>query len=245
MTTSLTLWSLTKSKAMNRFEQRTTNNFYSDLQIDGEPYPITGDRYRKPDFTQPRNEAANESIRFATRKSFLGLILVAASEKGICAILLGDNAKHLVAELRSCFSKASLIAGDADFEETLVKVVRAVETPGSKLDLPIDLRGTELQRRVWQALREIPAGATATYKEIAAKIGMSTTAQEVGEACAANALAVVVPCHRVVRTDRSLAGYRWGINRKRALLQKEQEASPEPGTLFHATARYRVVSSAD
>ena len=219
---------------MNRFEPRTTNNFCPDLQIDGERHPITGDRYHKPDFTQPGNDAAEESIHFATRESFLGLILVAASEQGICAILLGDNSKRLVAELRSRFPKATLIAGDAGFEETVVKVVRAVETPGSKLDLPLDLRGTALQRRVWHALREIPAGATVTYKEIAAKIGMSATAQEVGEACAANPLAVVVPCHRVVRADRSLAGYRWGINRKRALLQKEQEAWPEPGTLFHA-----------
>jgi len=116
------------------------------------------------------------------------------------------------------------------------KVVHAVETPASKLDLPLDLRGTEFQRRVWQALREIPIGATATYKEIAAKIGSFAAAQDVGEACAVNALAVVVPCHRVVRADRSLAGYRWGIDRKRALLQKEQEAWPEPGTLFHALA---------
>ncbi|HET9375716.1 MAG TPA: methylated-DNA--[protein]-cysteine S-methyltransferase [Chthoniobacterales bacterium] len=229
---------------MNRFEPRTTNNFYPDLSIGEERYSITVDRSGELDFAPPGKDGAEESIHFTTRESFLGLILVAASERGICAILLGDNAKRLVAELRSCFPEATLIAGDAGFEETAVKAVRAVETPGSKLDLPLDLRGTELQRCVWQVLQEIPAGATATYQEIAAKIGMSATAQEVGEACAANNLAVVIPCHRVVRADRSLAGYRWGINRKRALLQKEQEASPEPGTLFHAAARYRVASSA-
>lgn len=217
---------------MNRFQPQTANNFYPDLQIGERPYPVAGDRCLKLDFTQP----GNESIHFATRESFLGLVLVAASEKGICAILLGDNAKRLVAELRSRFPTATLIAGDAGFEETVVRAVRAVETPGSKLDLPLDLRGTELQRRVWQTLREIPAGATATYKEIAEKTGMSATAQEVGKACAANALAVVISCHRVVRADRSLAGYRWGINRKRRLLQKEREALPEPGTLFHEAA---------
>ena len=179
--------------------------------------------------------ADEESIRFGTRQSFLGMVLVAASEKGVCAILLGDDAKGLVAELRTRFPRATLIAGNAGFAEVAAKVVRAVETPDSKPNLPLDLRGTEFQQCVWRALREIPVGATATYKEIAEKVGMSATAQEVGEACAANALAVIVPCHRVVRTDRSLAGYRWGVMRKRALLQKEQEA-PEPGTLFHAAA---------
>jgi O-6-methylguanine DNA methyltransferase len=232
-----------KRKAMNRFEPQTTNNVDPDLQIGDEPYPAIGGRCRKHDPPQPGNDATKESIHFATRESFLGLVLVAASKKGICAILLGDNAKRLVAELRSRFPNATLIAGDAGFEGTMIRVVRAFETPGSKLELPLDLRGTELQRRVWQALREIPAGATATYKEIAEKIGISATAQEVGEACAANALAVVVPCHRVVWADRSLAGYRWGINRKRTLLQKEQEASPQPGTLFHAAARYRAMGA--
>ena len=222
---------------MNRFAPQTTNNFYPDLETGVGGYPAVNHRHLKLDFTQPGHHVAEESIRFATRRSFLGLVLVAASEKGICAILLGDDANCLGAELRSRFRKATLIAGDGGLQEMAAKVVHVVETPGSKLDLPLDLRGTEFQRRVWQALREIPVGATTTYKEIAAKIGSFATAQEVGEACAANALAVVVPCHRVVRADRSVAGYRWGIERKRALLQQEQEAWPEPGTLFHASTR--------
>lgn len=114
------------------------------------------------------------------------------------------------------------------------KVVRAIETPGFTLDIPLDLRGTAFQQRVWQALREIPVGSVASYQDIARKIGMSKSAQDVAEACAANTLAIVIPCHRVIRSDGSLAGYRWGMKRKRALLQKEQEASPEPGSLFHA-----------
>lgn len=221
---------------MNRLAPQTRNNFCPGLEPDVARYHAVNRRHRKLDFAQSGHDRAKESIQFAISQSFLGLVLVAASEKGICAILLGNQAKSLSADLRSHFPKAALTAGDAGFEEMPAKVVYAVDTPGSKLDLPLDLRGTDLQRRVWQALRAIPVGATATYKEIAAKIGPPATAQDVGEACAANALAVVVPCHRVVRTDRSVAGYRWGINRKRALLQKEQEVSPEPGTLFHAAA---------
>ena len=218
---------------MKLFAPQTTNSGRLNFEIGDGPRPAIARRRRKLDFVRHSDDAAKESIQFVTRQSFLGLVLVAASEKGICAILLGENAKRLGAELRSRFPKATLIAGDAGFEKMAAKAVRAVETPGSKLDLPLDMRGTEFQRRTWQALREIPTGTTATYKEIAEKVGMSATAQDVGEACAANALAVIVPCHRVVRTDRSLAGYRWGINRKRVLLQKEQEASPEHGTLFH------------
>jgi len=179
---------------------------------------------------------ARESIRFAIRRSSFGQVLIAASQQGVCAILLGDAEKKLLGELRTRFPKAVLKASGSEFEETATTVIRAIETPGSKLSLPLDLRGTELQQQVWRALCEIPVGTTATYKEIAGKIGISATAQEVGEACAANALAVVVPCHRLVRVDGSLAGYRWGIQRKRALLQREQEASPEPGTLFYLAA---------
>ena len=144
---------------MNRFAPQTTNNFYPDLETGVGGYPAVNHRHRELDFAQPGHDVAEESIRFATRRSFLGLVLVAASEKGICAILLGDDANCLGAELRSRFRKATLIAGDAGFQEMAAKVVHAVETPGSKLDLPLDLRGTEFQRRVWQALREIPVGA--------------------------------------------------------------------------------------
>jgi AraC family transcriptional regulator of adaptative response/methylated-DNA-[protein]-cysteine methyltransferase len=142
------------------------------------------------------------------------------------AILLGDDTKALTADLRYRFPKSELIVGDVGFEKSEAKVVCAVEAPDSKLDLSPDLRGTEFQQRVWQALREIPTGPTARYKEIARKVGMSKTAQDVAGACGANVLAVVVPCHRVIRSDGSLGGYRWGIKRKRALLEKEQEAAP-------------------
>jgi AraC family transcriptional regulator of adaptative response/methylated-DNA-[protein]-cysteine methyltransferase len=146
------------------------------------------------------------------------------------------TAKALIAELHSRFQEVELHVGDAGFEAWVAKVVRAVETPDSTLDIPLDPRGTAFQQRVWQALREIPVGTVANYQEIARKVGMSKTAQDVAEACAANTLAIVIPCHRVIRSDGSLAGYRWGLKRKRALLQKEQEASPEPGSLFHAAA---------
>ena len=147
-----------------------------------------------------------ESIRFGIRQSSLGLVLVAASQKGLCAILLGNDEKRLRAELRSRFPREALIAGDAGFQKIATDVLRVVENPNSKPNVHLDLRGTEFQRRIWKVLCEIPAGVTATYKEIAEKVGMPATAQEVGEACAANALTVIVPCHRVIRTDGTLAG---------------------------------------
>ena len=198
--------------------------------------PAGNHRNREFDRVKSGGDAEPELIRFAISQNSLGSVLVASSEKGVCAILLGDNAKALIAELRFRFPKAQLGGGNPEFKTSVAKVVRAIETPGSTLDIPLDLRGTAFQQRVWQALREIPMGSTTSYQEIARKIGMSKTAQDVAEACAANALAIVVPCHRVIRSDGSLAGYRWGIKRKRALLQKEQEASPEPGSLFHAAA---------
>jgi AraC family transcriptional regulator of adaptative response/methylated-DNA-[protein]-cysteine methyltransferase len=181
--------------------------------------------------------SGEEIIQFAIRRSSLGLILIASSIKGICAILLGDQEKALTADLRRRFPKAKRIANQSGLEEVAAEVVRAVEAPGSTLDLPLDLRGTEFQQHVWEALREIPAGSIATYKEIVQKVGSFKTAQEVAEACGANPLAVIVPCHRVIRSDGSLAGYRWGLKRKQALLEREQEAVPEPGSLFGQTSR--------
>ena len=186
--------------------------------------------------SKPSNASANELIRFAISQNFLGRMLVASSEKGVCAVLLGDNARALIADLHSRFPTAKLRRGDAELEASVARIALAIETPESTLSVSLDPRGTALQQRIWRALREIPMGSTASYQEIAKNLDISTTAQAVAEACAANAIAILVPCHRVVRRDGSLAGYRWGIKRKRALLQKEQEISPEPGSLFHAAA---------
>ena len=161
-----------------------------------------------------------ESIRFAIGDCSLGFILVAATEKGVCAILLGDDPGALARELQDSFPKAQ-VSGDEDFEHVVAKVIGFVEAPSLGLDLPLDVRGTTFQQRVWQALREIPAGSTASYAEIAARIGASKEAYAVAEACAANTLAVAIPCHRVIRKDGSLSGYRWGVARKSALLARE------------------------
>lgn len=169
----------------------------------------------------PRSAGKGEIIRFAVGPCSLGPVLVAFSEKGICCILLGDEAAELPIELQKCFPKAELIAADPSDEQLFAKVVRLVEMPGTRLDLPLDPRGTAFQQRVWQALREIPAGATASYAEIAAEIGSPKSVRAVAGACAANPLAVVIPCHRVVRKDGGLSGYRWGTLRKRALLDRE------------------------
>jgi AraC family transcriptional regulator, regulatory protein of adaptative response / methylated-DNA-[protein]-cysteine methyltransferase len=163
-------------------------------------------------------------IRFAVGKSSLGFILVARSERGVCAILLGDDRDALARDLQARFPHARLIGGGTGFAELVSKVVAFVEMPGSGLDLPLDLRGTAFQRRVWQALREIPAGKTVSYVDIATRMGMPKSARAVAQACAANAIAVAIPCHRVVRNDGAVSGYRWGVERKRALLQKEAAA---------------------
>lgn len=176
--------------------------------------------------TPTRFRAGGEAavIRFAIAECSLGSILVAATAKGVCAILLGDDPEALARDLQDRFSRAELIGGDAEFEALVAKVVGFVERPGLGLDLPLDVRGTAFQQRVWQALREIPAGETAGYAEIAEKIGSPRAVRAVAQACAANAIAVAIPCHRVVRTDGALSGYRWGVERKRALLDREAAA---------------------
>ncbi len=165
------------------------------------------------------------TIRFAVGECSLGSILVAASEKGVCAILMGNDPDALVKDLQDRFSQANLIGGDRHFEKTVAKVVGLVEAPRVGFDLPLDVRGTAFQQRVWQALREIPVGTTTTYTEVAARIGMPKAARAVAQACSANTLAVAIPCHRVSRIDGDLAGYRWGVERKRALLEREKEAA--------------------
>ena len=164
-------------------------------------------------------------IRFALGECSLGSILVASSDKGICAILLGEDPDMLLRDLQDRFPHAKLIGGDADFEELIAKVVGFVEAPALGLDLPLDVRGTAFQQRVWQALREIPVGSTASYLDIARRIGAPKSVRAVARACGANALAVAIPCHRVVRSDGGLSGYRWGVERKRALLTREGGAA--------------------
>ena len=169
-----------------------------------------------------RKGGAGATIRFAVGECSLGSVLVAASEKGVCAILLGDDPEELVRDLQRRFRKANLIGGDNDFERTVSRVVGFLEQPRPKCDLPLDIRGTAFQQKVWQALRKIPGGSTTTYAQIARHIGMPSAVRAVAGAVAANPIAVAIPCHRVIRTDGSLSGYRWGIACKRALIGRER-----------------------
>jgi AraC family transcriptional regulator of adaptative response/methylated-DNA-[protein]-cysteine methyltransferase len=168
---------------------------------------------------------ANTVIRFAVGECSLGSILVARSERGVCAILLGDDPEELADDLQDRFPRADLVGGGPEFEQLVSKVAGFVEAPALGLDLPLDVRGTAFQQRVWQALRDIPAGSAVSYTGIARRIGAPKAARAVAQACAANILAVAIPCHRVVRIDGALSGYRWGVERKRALLEREAVAS--------------------
>lgn len=168
-----------------------------------------------------RAGGANEEIKFAVGQTSLGAILVASSAKGVAAILLGDDPDELVRNLQDRFPKAHLVGADRDYEALVARVVGLIEAPRIGLDLPLDVRGTAFQQRVWQALREIPVGEAASYAEIAQCIGSPKSVRAVAGACAANNLAVAIPCHRVVRKDGSPSGYAWGVERKRALLDRE------------------------
>lgn len=163
-------------------------------------------------------------LRFAVGACSLGALLVAASDRGLCAIALGDEPEPLLQELQDRFPRAELVGGDADFETWMAQVVGFVEAPATGLDLPLDLQGTLFQLRVWQALQAIPAGSTVTYAQLSERLGLPRAVRAVAGACAANPVAVAIPCHRVVRTDGGLAGYRWGIERKRALLDRERSS---------------------
>jgi AraC family transcriptional regulator of adaptative response/methylated-DNA-[protein]-cysteine methyltransferase len=165
------------------------------------------------------------AVHFAVGDSYLGSVLVAATKRGVCAIMLGDHPDQLVRDLQERFGKAKLAAGDNRFKHWIAKIVGFLSTPSLGLDLPLDVRGTAFQERVWQALRAIPPGSTATYAQIAKRIGRPGSARAVGSACAANPLALAIPCHRVVHSDGSLSGYRWGVRRKRELQRREREAN--------------------
>lgn len=169
-----------------------------------------------------KNGGANERLRFAVGQCALGAILVASSNKGVTAILLGEDPEALVRDLQDRFPKAELLGGDPAFEQLVATVVGFVEHPAIGLGLPLDVRGTAFQQRVWRALLEIPAGNTLTYAEVARRIGSPRAARAVAGACAANAIAVAIPCHRVIRNDGTLSGYRWGVDRKRRLLEMER-----------------------
>jgi AraC family transcriptional regulator of adaptative response/methylated-DNA-[protein]-cysteine methyltransferase len=173
--------------------------------------------------TQYRAGGLNEEIRFAVGESSLGAILVASSAKGVVAILLGDDPELLVRDLQDRFPRAKLIGADRDYESLVARVVGLIEAPGIGFGLPLDIRGTAFQQRVWRALQEIPPGQTVSYAEVARRIGTPKAVRAVAGACAANNLAVAIPCHRVVRNDGTLSGYAWGVDKKHTLLDREAD----------------------
>jgi AraC family transcriptional regulator of adaptative response/methylated-DNA-[protein]-cysteine methyltransferase len=165
-----------------------------------------------------------EELRFAFGKFSLGTVLVATTGKGIAAILLGDGKDELHRELVYAFPQARLITDETGLADKIAKIVTFLDAPHHGLDLPLDIRGSAQEQAVWQALRNVPAGQTTTYGEIAKSLPLAVTAQDVGAACAANVLAVAIPCHRVVKADGSISGYRWGVQRKRKLINREAVA---------------------
>ena len=174
--------------------------------------------------TSFRDGGANTVIHFAIAECSLGSILVAKSERGVCAVLMGDDPLLLARDLQDQFLKAELVGDESGYEDLVAKVIGLIERPGVGVDLPLDIRGTAFQQRVWKALQQIPVGTTASYADIAKVIGMPKAVRAVAQACGANTLAVAIPCHRVIRNDGALSGYRWGVERKRALLDREAQA---------------------
>ncbi len=189
----------------------------------GRFYAIT---HRSLGMTPSRYKAGGkkESLRFALGQTSLGAILVASSQKGVAAILLGDDPDALLRDLQDRFPRARLIGGDRDYEDVIARVVGMVEAPAIGLALPLDIRGTAFQRRVWRALQAVAPGDTVSYADIARQIGHPRAAKAVASACANNALAVAIPCHRVMKTDGTAFGYTWGLERKGALLRREADA---------------------
>ena len=175
---------------------------------------------------------AGEKIQFAIDDSSLGSVLVAQSDQGLCAVLLGNNPYELKRDLQDRFPNATVTEEDSKCEKQLSEVIKFVEDPSCNLDVILDLRGTDFQQRVWKTLFEIPTGATASYSDIAKKMGLPKAVRAVAKACAANALAVIIPCHRVLRSDGTLSGYRWGVERKKILLQREKAGLREFSVLL-------------
>lgn len=174
-----------------------------------------------------RQRGQHQTIRFALAECSLGSLLVASTVQGVCCVLLGDDPQMLIEDLQQRFAAAELIGADGQYEQTVAQVVSLIEQPKLGLALPLDIQGTVFQQRVWQALQKIPAGQTLSYSELARQMGMPQSARAVASAVAANPIAVAVPCHRVLRNDGSISGYRWGVERKRALLLREaQQCSP-------------------
>ncbi|TAN11809.1 MAG: bifunctional DNA-binding transcriptional regulator/O6-methylguanine-DNA methyltransferase Ada [Burkholderiaceae bacterium] len=198
----------------------TSAIYGAGFNSDGRFYEAAGQRLgmRPRDW---RAGGAGSIIRFAVGQCALGAILVAQSQRGICAILLGDDPDRLSRELQDQFPKAEIIGGDGEFERLVAAVVGFVEAPSVGLHLPLDVQGTAFQERVWRVLREIPPGTTVSYADVAARIGASRATRAVAQACGANHIAVAIPCHRVVRRNGELGGYRWGVDRKRELLRRE------------------------
>lgn len=180
--------------------------------------PITP---HKPDGAAGKRQRGTVAMQFIVAESSLGLALVARTTRGVSAVLIGDDADELLRNLRQRFPFATISDGDAELSELAGRVIDFIESPARGLDAPLDILGTEFQLNVWQALREVPAGSTASYTDIANRIGLPKSVRAVAQACAANPLAVIVPCHRIVRRDGQLSGYRWGVERKRSLLDKE------------------------
>ncbi len=215
------------AKRSKRFESELRSNQSVTESIYGAGFGSSSRLYERSAATlgmtpsQFRNHGAGAAISFSIVKCSLGFVLIAGTEKGICAIRFGDDSATLERELRRDFSQASIQKGSGKFQDWVRAIVDQIEKPGKKINLPLDIRGTAFQQRVWQALREIPRGETASYAEVAARIGKPSAVRAVAGACAANPVAVVVPCHRVVRSDGGLSGYRWGTERKRMLLDRE------------------------
>ncbi|ACB95738.1 bifunctional DNA-binding transcriptional regulator/O6-methylguanine-DNA methyltransferase Ada [Beijerinckia indica] len=208
-------------KALSAGEESVTATIYASGYQSSSRFYATSKEMLGMTATAFREGGNLAEIRFALGETSLGSLLVACSAQGVCAIFLGDDPEALVHELQGRFPKAHLIGGDEGFEALVAKVVGFVETPARGLDLPLDIRGTAFQHKVWQALCEVPFGETASYTDIARRIGAPKAVRAVAQACAANKIAVAIPCHRILRTDGSLSGYRWGVERKRALLLKE------------------------
>ena len=232
--TGLTPMAYATAHRAKRIRQELSNSSSVSQAIFDAGYNSTGRFYEESDallgMTPTAYKAGGENtiIYFAIGDCFLGSILVAQSSKGVCAILMGDDPDELLRDLQDRFPRAELKGGDQEFEQVIAQVISYIEEPGQGFSLPLDIRGTSFQQRVWQELREIPPGQTRNYTDIGKNIGAPKAVRAVASACAANALAVVIPCHRVVRSDGSLSGYRWGVERKRTLIELEAEKVKNP-----------------